>query len=118
MRDDPGQVQQALRLLARLEASDDTAYVPVLVLCELVWVLQAGYGHQRTAIVDALRRLLTVRQLTFAEPDVVARALDAFGTGNGDFADYVLREQARGAGCTAVATFDKVLLKDEAFQLP
>lgn len=43
------------------------------------------------------------------------RALSAYERGRGDFADYLIREHARGAGCDGVATFDKVLLKEPTF---
>ena len=47
-----------------------------------------------------------------------ARSLAAYDRGKGDFADYVIREQAKAAGCDTVVTFDKVLLRDEMFASP
>jgi predicted nucleic-acid-binding protein len=46
------------------------------------------------------------------------RALSAFELGKGDFADYLVREHARGAECEAIATFDEKLLGEDAFSLP
>jgi predicted nucleic-acid-binding protein len=46
------------------------------------------------------------------------RAVEAFASGRGDFADYVICEQARGAGAESVATFDKTLLSEGGFAEP
>ena len=48
----------------------------------------------------------------------VARALEAYGSGRAGFADYLIREDARENGCSAVATFDKDLLKESGFLSP
>lgn len=46
------------------------------------------------------------------------RALNAYERGRADFADYLIREHARRAGCDNVATFDKALLKEPGFIAP
>jgi len=56
--------------------------------------------------------------LRFQDVDRLSRALQAFLAGKGDFADYVIREEARAAGCDRVATFDRVLLRESAFIAP
>jgi predicted nucleic-acid-binding protein len=64
------------------------------------------------------RSLVNARNLMFASSDHLARALAAFASGRGDFADHLIREHARAAGCSAVATFDIVLLKEQGFSAP
>jgi predicted nucleic-acid-binding protein len=44
--------------------------------------------------------------------------LEGFVAGKGNFADYVIKEHARAAGCDGVATFDRALLKEEGFVAP
>jgi predicted nucleic-acid-binding protein len=68
--------------------------------------------------VATLERLVQARQLVFADAESVRRATEAFAAGSGDFADYLIREHARGAGCTAVATFDRALHKEKLFVAP
>jgi len=41
--------------------------------------------------------------------------VDYFKQGRGDFADYLIREDALRAGCKAIATFDRVLLVENDF---
>ena len=113
--DDPRQTHKATELIKLLDENDEEAHVSDIVLCELVWVLGSGYGHDRDAIAAALTRLLAAKQLRFDSAETVFRALKAYEKGKGDFADYLIREHARSAGCDTVVTFDKKLLNEEMF---
>ena len=108
----------ATSLFRRLPEDDGQAHVSDLVLCELVWVLGRGYGHDRGHISAALVQLLATKQLRFDHPDRLQRALVAYARGPGDFADYLIREHARTAGCDEIVTFDRKLHKDEMFVAP
>lgn len=116
--DDPKQTRRAVALLDQLDSRTEKAHVSDVVLCELVWILGRGYGHDRQKIAVTLRDLVAARQLTFDSPDRILRALVAYQCGKGDFADYLIREHAKAAGCDAVATFDKQLLEEEMFTAP
>lgn len=58
------------------------------------------------------------RQSAAAAAILLTRAIDAFATGRGDFADYIIREDALAAGCTSIATFDRALLREKSFAQP
>jgi len=118
VEDDPEQAARARALFDRLEEEDDTAYVTDVVLCELVWVLESCYKLRRSQIVATLHKLRAAKRLKFENPDELSRTLHAFETGKGDFADYVIREHAKSAGCTAVATFDRKLTAEDLFVFP
>jgi predicted nucleic-acid-binding protein len=118
VKDDEAQTRKVIVLFKRLSDAADTAYVCDVVLCEVVWVLQACYKLKRKQIAVALRQLLSARQLTFDSPDQLSRALAAFEQGRGDLADYVIRERAKAAECDCVATFDKSLHKEPLFRSP
>ena len=68
--------------------------------------------------MKTLQDLLRAKHLTFDNPDRLARAIDAFSTGRGDFADYVICEDALAAGCTSVATFDRELVRETGYERP
>lgn len=87
-------------------------------ICETVWVLAASYRVPRLDIAHTLSELLRAKHLTFDNTDLLARVIDAFATGRGDFADYIIREDALAAGCTSVVTFDRTLLREEGFTRP
>ena len=118
VEDDKAQSGRAARFVAKAIARDDPLFISDVVMCETVRVLVAAYQVPRQEIGETLGRLLMAAQLRYADVDRLSRALNAFLTGKGDFADYVIREEARAAGCEQVATFDRVLLKERAFVAP
>ena len=115
VEDDARQSALATTLIHRAIADDESLFVSDIVVCETVWVLSIGYKIARTEISALLRNLFRARHLAFRATDELLRALGAFVEGNGDFADYLIREHGRGAECEGVATFDKVLLKERGF---
>ncbi len=118
LRDDTRQTDRASALLTRTAAHGDELFVPDVVLCEVLWVLRSTYHVGRADLEATLRDLLKVRRFAFQSPDAADRALAAFSAGRGDFADYFIREHARAAGCAAVATFDRALLREDGFVAP
>ena len=118
VEDDARQSAAAAALVERTVRDEDSLYVPGIVLCETVWVLSVSYRVPRIDIAKTLAELLRAKHLTFDYPDRLARAVDSFATGRGDFADYLIREDAIAAGCTSVATFDRDLLREDGFERP
>jgi predicted nucleic-acid-binding protein len=118
VRDDEKQARKAQALVDQLDADDERAYVSDVVLCEIVWVLTRSYGFERSQIALALKQVAGAKQLRFDSVDHVLRALAAYERGKGDFADYLIREHAKAAGCDTIVTFDKRLLKEEMFASP
>jgi predicted nucleic-acid-binding protein len=118
VRDDAAQARRAKALVDRLTEREERAHVSDVVLCELVWVLGRSYGLARADVAFALASLVQSKQLSFDSVDHVLRALAAYEVGRGDFADYLVREHARAAGCETVMTFDQALLSEEAFASP
>jgi predicted nucleic-acid-binding protein len=118
VEDDPGQGRRAKALLQKAVDSSAPCLVSDVVLCELVWVLQTSYKLDRKEIGQVLERLLRAQHLTYSAADRLSRAAGAYGSGRGDYADYLIRELAREAGCEAVATFDRALLREPGFIAP
>ena len=118
VEDEPKQNAQARDLIRRTIEAGASCFVSHIVLCELVWVLETSYGIARQTIADHLHALLRARHFEFSSLDESFRALKAFQAGRGDFADYLIREQARSAGCEKVATFDRSLTREAGFTSP
>lgn len=116
--DDAEQAARAKALVVKATSGDQKLFVSDVVLCEFVWVLESVYRFPRGVVVRTLERLLAVRALAFRDSAALARSVEAFSRGKGDFADYVILAHAREAGCDAVATFDRALLKEERFVRP
>jgi predicted nucleic-acid-binding protein len=115
VEDDAEQSAAAGAVIDRAIAADEQLVVSDVVLCETVWVLTGAYRVGRARVGDILADLIRAKHLSFAAPDELARAIRAYAAGRGDFADYVIREHARSAGCESVATFDRALLREPGF---
>jgi predicted nucleic-acid-binding protein len=86
-----------------------------VVLCELVWVLNRGYGYERDEIADALEKLLAANQLRVEDPSAVWAALRALRAGH-DFADTVIAQTNGAAGCETTVTFDRRAARLDGFE--
>lgn len=106
VRDDPEQVRAAEKFTSR------GAWISHLVLAETSWVLDAVYERTREQIATALDMLLSHKDLTLQDSDVVAAALEQFRKRPAlRFADCLVVEIARKAGHLPVGTFDKSFAK-------
>lgn len=110
-RDDPRQVAAAEAFVAR------GAWVPHLVLAEAIWVLTSVYGLGPGQIARAVEMLLSHRDLTLQDADVVVAALARYGRKpSPSFSECVVLEIARKAGHVPLGTFDRALAKLDGAQ--
>lgn len=101
VRDDEPQARAALHLLANAE----TVAVPLPSLCEVVWVLDRGYGYTRQQILSALDVLLAAANVVVDRPAVDA-GLAVLRDG-GDFADGLIAHEGNWLGGDTFVSFDK-----------
>ena len=107
-QDDPRQCQMVNALFERAARSHEVAFfLSAVVLSEVVWVLESVYGYTRQKIGEALTLLLAVRQIEVERRQTIKSVLDAFASGDVDFADYLIAALNRDEGCDATVTFDK-----------
>ena len=116
--DDKAQSTKAARLVDRAAAANEILFVSDVVICDTVRVLISAYQVPRAEVANLLGQLFKAAHLAFRDVDGLERARQAFVRGRGDFADYLIREQGRAAGCERVATFDRALLKEDGFFSP
>jgi predicted nucleic-acid-binding protein len=115
--DDAKQTALAEKLLEQASERDQPLFIPVLVLCELVWVLARSYGQAKAQIIDVIEHILEAEQFRIEGDLIVRRSLDAFRGGKADFADYLIGEICRKAGCEDCVTFDRGLKSAAGFTL-
>ena len=113
VRDEPTQAARAARELERGERF----LVGSIVLCELVWVLEAGYGFPRRDIVATLEKVLATAQFEIEGKDMALAALDDFRRSMADFSDCLLGRRNQAAGAAETVTFDRGLKGLEGFRL-
>jgi predicted nucleic-acid-binding protein len=99
--DDVKQATVASRLLKDAEI----IAVPLVCLCELVWVLRRVYNIGQKDIHAALQALLNAANIAVNRPavDVGLAVLDA----GGDFADGIIAFEGRWLGGETFVSFDK-----------
>ena len=93
---------QAKRVAARIDTGD-VFFVPLTVALELEWVLRGAYKLAPDRVVAAFEALLSIRNLRFADDQLLTRALNQFRMGLG-FSDALHLEAAQG--CTQMLSFD------------
>jgi predicted nucleic-acid-binding protein len=79
--------------------------IPLVVLCEFVWVLKRVYDFSKSDIAAAINSLITTPNIEMNRL-AVAAGLDVFLAG-GDFADGVIAYDGRWLGGETFVSFDK-----------
>jgi len=116
-QDDAAQARKIDRLVAAIVAEGERAFVNVIVLCEITWVLRSAYGFGKEALVRVLERMLATPRLILEDRELVRQALGQFREGRGDFSDCLIGARNRSAGCSDTATFDRNLGKNEFYRV-
>lgn len=116
--DDPVQTQQVDSLFAAAEQAGERFFISAVALCELSWTLRGRPYHlDRDQIVAVLERILDTGIFEIQHRDLVRRALGDYRDGRADFADYLLGQECRDAGCADTVTFDRKLSGAAGFSL-
>jgi predicted nucleic-acid-binding protein len=115
--DDAVQAAAATEVIEGAARTGESLFVSSVVLCEVVWVLEAAYRLGREQILSTLDTLLRTAQLRFEDKDVLWHALADYREGRGDFADYVIGRSAVAAGCASTVTFDRSLTASVLFEV-
>lgn len=94
---------------------DDPAYVNLLVVAELTWLLHRRYRFARMQILDVLRALAGVVNVEIEARDHVEAVIAAAAVDrNAGIADLLIALINARAGCSTTVTFDK----DAAKRIP
>ena len=113
--DDAVQTANARAILDDL-APDSPGVVNSVVLAEYAWTLRKGHGYSKSEIVGIIRTMLKSRSYFFPDRDAIFDALALCEDGGMGFADALIGEINRAAGCKVTLTFDKKAGKSSAFE--
>lgn len=114
VQDDAKQSALATKLINSL-SRESPAFVSLVTVCELVWVMESNYGQTKANVISILKRLLESDELVIEEKPTVWAALMSFQKGALDFSDAVVLEAGKKAGCSHTVTFDKAASKTAGF---
>lgn len=104
-RDDLRQARSAAHLLR----SADQIVIPLVALCEFVWVMRSGYKRPAPEVANSIRSLVNSAKAVVDRSSVQAglQMLDA----GGDFADGVIAHEGVWLGADEFVSFDKQAVK-------
>jgi len=117
VRDDARQTASATRLIESRCRTTDPGIVTLVVLCELVWVLDRGYGYARAEIAGVLRRILAASDLQVEHSELVWQALNYYEQEKADFADYVIGLRNKDMKSEVTYTFDRRAAGNSLFKV-
>ena len=106
--DDDDDAQAAKQRPAAVAALSERAFVSVMVLLDLEWVMRGFYELPTSDISRVLRGLAGIEHVTLEDRGAVLEAVDAFDKGL-DFADAL--HLARSSRTSGFATFDQRLAR-------
>ncbi len=115
--DDAAQSAIASALIENECSRDAPGFVALIVLCELVWVLDRGYGYGRVAIASVLRKLLAATELRVENPELCWQALNEYERGKADFSDFAIGLCGKAAKAAVTCTFDQKTRGSELFRV-
>ena len=115
VQDEPEQSAQAGAVIDAL-TEKERGFLSLVTVVELHWVLRRAYKLSTDACANLVDGLLDARELEIDQESIVRTALTASRDGL-DFADAVIAELGRAAGCHHTVTFDRRASQSAHMQL-
>ncbi|HEY7390431.1 MAG TPA: type II toxin-antitoxin system VapC family toxin [Bryobacteraceae bacterium] len=117
VNDDPKQAALVEKLWVECETNQEAIFIPILVLCELMWVLSRLYAQTKPQLIEVLEKLLAVGFFRFEQESAVRQSVEQYRRGKATFPDYMIGEISRQAGCRDTVTFDRDLRAAPGFTI-
>jgi predicted nucleic-acid-binding protein len=108
--DDAGQHQAARQFFAKRNVQDP-AFVPVVVLAELVWALMKRYGYAHSKVLELIEVMTHSADFAIEHVEHVGRAIDHCRDNGTRLTDVLVAFVAASRGCRATVTFDLAAAK-------
>ncbi len=115
MQDDAAQAATATRFIERL-TSANPGYISIVTMAEIGWVLARTYGVPRNEIIETIHGLLTT-DIFVVERYACASLAVASARRGAEFADALIVQLDRLAGCVETVTFDRDAAKRSGMRL-
>lgn len=115
--DDKQQTKTVYNIFKLAESEKSELFVPLPVVLELIWVLEAVYDISRSEILSSISDLTLMPILKFEQQSVLQRFIHSSKGNKHDLSDLLIAHSAQGQGCETVITFDKKASKYDLFQL-
>lgn len=106
VNDDADQYLMAERFL-KARTADDPAFVSLIVLVELTWVLRRLYRYSRAQVHAVLLLIVETAGLVIEDEYFVSTLLNREVALRDELADHLIAHAALKAGCLRTLTFDR-----------
>jgi len=117
VRDEEKQARTVYESFKKAEAEKYVFFVPLLVVLEAIWVLEAVYAINRSDLLDAINELLLMPILQFEAQTAIRKFLSSGYESNIDLPDLLIAYSAETAGCDCVLTFDRKASRHDLCEL-
>jgi len=115
--DDEIQSKKVYKLFKKAESKNDTLFVPLLVVLELIWVLESAYKISRKEIVESISDMILMPIFKFEHQTAIQQFTHFARSNNYDLSDLIIAYSAKKQGCESVFTFDKKASRSDLFEL-
>lgn len=116
VQDDPVQSAIATELIETRCTQQAPGFVCGIVLVEIVWVLERGYGYDKSVILAIVKQMLSTAELVIENADLVWTAVMDYESHGAGFADCLLGRLNQYHGCLKTYTFDSKAAKTPCFE--
>jgi predicted nucleic-acid-binding protein len=106
VKDDAQQYTKAQTFL-KARTADDPAFVSLIVLVELTWVLRRLYRYSRTQVHAVLLLIIETAGLVVEDEYFVSTLVGSGVALKDELADHLIAYSAAKAGCAQTLTFDR-----------
>jgi predicted nucleic-acid-binding protein len=114
LEDDARQLAVVRRELEKAVRAGEKIWLAQLVLVETVWVL--GAQLDKRAVLDTIEEVLADDRFLVQDAQQVKNAL-GLARVKGDFAEHLIAQNARAAGCARTLTFDRAVKRFGEFEV-
>lgn len=110
LNDDEEQSKVVADILKQL-TEKNPAFVSLIVLVELTWVLQGRQGFSKKVTCTTIKNLLNTKELKIEHEDTLLSEFSKIDFTKTDIADWLIGVSGKVAGCDHTITFDKTAAK-------
>jgi len=116
-RDDEAQLRKVERLMRENFSEKRPAWVSIIVLTELSWVLARTYGYTRAQIAAFVGKLLNTASIRVEDHSLAGSAVNLFLNSTADFSDCLILARNQSRSISPTHTLDRKAAKLDGFKL-
>ncbi len=116
-RDDAAQLRKVEKLMRANFSAANPAWVSIVVLTELAWVLTRRYGYVRPDVGAFLHQLLHTASICVEDYTIAGKAVDLYLASTADFSDCLILARNESRSISPTHTLDRKAAKLAGFQM-